>query len=58
MVRYRSNTVNNDISDLHPAFQGQHFKQSQHGVSHIVKVEITRVGPVEGQNWLPEAEQN
>lgn len=42
--------MNNDISDLHPAFEWQHLKESQHGVSYVVKVKIPRVGPEEGQN--------
>lgn len=48
MLPYRSNTVNNDISDLHPAFKWQHLKQSQHGISYVVKVKIPRIGPEEG----------
>lgn len=39
--------MNDDISDLHPAFQWQNFKQRQHGISNIVKIKITRIGPVE-----------
>lgn len=42
--------MDNDISDLHPAFEWQHLKQSQHGISYVVKVKITRVGPEEGHN--------
>lgn len=54
--------MNNDISDLHPAFEWQHLKQSQHGISYIVKVKITRVGPEEGHNghinlWLKKKQQ-
>lgn len=37
--------MNDDVADLNPAFERQHLKQRQHGVAHVVKVKITRVGP-------------
>lgn len=49
-VYYLSNAVNDDIPDLHPAFEWQHLKQGQHGIAHVVKVKITRVGPEEEHN--------
>lgn len=48
-TRYRSNAVNDDVPNFHPSFERQHFKQSQHGVSHIVEVKVARVGPGGGQ---------
>lgn len=42
---HRSNTVNNDISDFYPAFEWQNFKQSQHGISYVVKIKISGIGP-------------
>lgn len=49
---YRPNSVNNDVSDLYPAFQGQNFKESQHSIADIVKVKISRICPGKSEDWL------
>lgn len=42
---YRSYSVYDDVSHLHPALQWQHLKQSQHCVAHIIKIKVSRVCP-------------
>lgn len=44
-VTYRSHSVYDDISHLHPTLQWKHLKESQHGVAHIIEVEVSRVCP-------------
>lgn len=45
VLAYRPHTMNNNIPHFHPAFQGEHFKQRQHSISHIVKIKIPRICP-------------
>lgn len=42
---YSSRGIINSVSNDGPAFEGEDFKQSQHGISHIVKVKIPRITP-------------
>ena len=44
--------MNDDISHFYPTLEWKHLKQSQHGISYIIKVKITRVGPVKAKDTL------
>lgn len=42
--------MNNNISYFYPTFEWQHLKQSQHSISYIIKVKVTRIGPEKENN--------
>ena len=41
----RAESLQDDIPDVQPAFERKHFKQREHGVSNVVKIEAIWVGP-------------
>ena len=41
----RADPLNDDISHFQPSFEGENFKQCQHSIADVVKVEVTWVRP-------------